>query len=127
MFTITTTTEHTYREGWGVSVMPIWEGEDEPERISDIEVGVTHITADRVRVLDGTTPCVPFDESMRTDSNGPWIPVENYRDELDAVNNDSHDLRDHWFKTEQEARDHASSVLAQWQNPQPWQSFVVTE
>jgi hypothetical protein len=109
----------TYRTGWGVAVLEIWSGEDEqPERITAIEVEVVRIGISNVRIIGGA-PCV---------SGGPdiWHPVDNFRDLPDLTTGDSHDLRDRWFATEQEAREHAARVRHEWDNPLPWQPFAVT-
>jgi hypothetical protein len=115
----------TYHTGWGVSVGLIWEGEDEPERVTDIEVGVTRIASDTVRLV-GNTLCVPFDVNFQHPQSF-WIPVQDFKPDLPLVNNDSHDARSHWFATESEAREHAKFVQDQWDNPQPWESFIQTD
>ena len=120
-FQVTTTTVHTFREGWGVAVIPLWSFRDEDnETISDLDVEVVPIREDLVIVSYGT-PCVP--------SSTPKMlyPIANFRELDDLWQDDSHDARDRWFATEQEAREHAESVIKSWENPNPWQSFVVTE
>ena len=115
----TYTLERTYREGWGVSVCPIWAGEDEnPEcdRIAEIEVFVIRLHPDNGRLV-GSAYCMQQGDS-------PNVPVENFRPLDDLRTDDTHDLRDRWFATEDEARAHARYTAARWANPSPWESFI---
>jgi hypothetical protein len=41
-------------------VAEVGSGDDEPEHITDLDVGVTRIASDTVRVI-GNVLCVPFD------------------------------------------------------------------
>jgi hypothetical protein len=118
----------TFHQGWGVSVLPICAGDDEPDpdRIVDIEVGVARITGQTVKLLGGQTLCVPFDVDSSSDPQC-WVPVDNFKPEHDWIGDDQHDLRAYWFATESEAREHAESVKRQWADPLPWQSFVTLD
>lgn len=122
-FTVTTTHEHTFTEGWGVSINAIWSGGDEdgPEYVSDIDVAVVRITADTVEVI-GEVPCVKLDPT--SPNNRTWVPVANFKVEAARQYDDTHDLRDRWFATEEQAKHHANYTLQRWRNPRPWESFV---
>jgi hypothetical protein len=112
-FTITHTITHTFRAGWGVDVLPIFD--DETDAVTEIEVSVVRIAEDTV-VMHGDVPCVR--------GEGYDIPVSNFDDTGDLWADDTHDLRTRWFATEAEARAHARSVQATWDSPAPWVSFV---
>lgn len=119
-FQVTVPRAYKFREGWGVAVDVIWEGEDEDgnisERVADISVFVTEIREDRVRIVGGV-PCVQVLEEYH-------MPVENFQEVEDLPYDDQHDLRTRWFATEEQARDHAEDVESTWRNPAPWQSFI---
>jgi hypothetical protein len=120
-FTVTTTHEHVIPEGWGVGFMVVWEGEDEPGRVSDVDVFVMRIAPDTVTVIGGA-PCVRPEGG---DERGPWFLVVNFlTEEPDDLYDDTHDFRDRWFTTEQEANEHAEWTEKRWRNPCPWESFV---
>ena len=108
--------EISVHNGWGVSITPVWD-EDE-ESVHDIDVNVVEIRQDAVRII-GAVPCVVIDEAFRT-----YVPVENFRKVPDLSVDDTHDLRTRWFATEREAREHAASVEDRWRNPEPWCAFV---
>jgi hypothetical protein len=114
----------TYRAGWGVAVNEVWSGDDDPtEHIEAIDVEVVRIDADAARIIGGV-PCVQTADEV--EQYAIWHPIENFRDLPDLTGDDSHDLRDRWFATEQEAREHAARVRREWDNPLPWQPFAVT-
>jgi hypothetical protein len=116
-FTITTSTTRTYKEGWGVACVPIYNGEEYDDSIADIEVLIVRIAESAVREIGGT-PCV------RPDGESMWFPVVNFQELEELWEDDTHDLRDRWFATEEEARGHADYTLKRWRNPEPWESFV---
>jgi hypothetical protein len=116
----------TYRTGWGVAVIEIWSGEDEqPAHITAIEVEVIRIGISNVRIIGGQ-PCVGGLMSPLLVEPNMWYPVDSFADVPDLTTGDSHDLRDRWFATEREAREHAARVRHEWDNPLPWQPFAVT-
>jgi hypothetical protein len=136
-FELETTHTITVREGWGVDVMAIWAGADEPIHssetevddtyseiqmdeptyISEIQVAVVHITPAACKLVGGVW-CVD------TGDGSSWVPVENFRELEDLPQDDTHDLRTRWFATEREAIEHADTVKARWAHPAPWESFV---
>lgn len=116
-FELTATRSIVVKEGWGVSVIPIWDNDEgeQIDRIVEIIVNVVKISRETVTefagawcVMDGIT----------------YVPVENFKELSDLTTDDTHDLRTRWFATEQEARAHAKSVEDRWNHPQPWESFV---
>lgn len=40
------------------------------------------------------------------------------------VDGDTHDLRDRWFPTEDEAKEHLEYTLDRWHHPAIWECFV---
>lgn len=115
-FELTITRTITIQEGWGVDVVPIWAGEDEPEGITDIEVSVVRIDRAACHEVAGAW-CVAAADKY-------WVPVENFKDLEDLQTDDTHDLRGRWFATKREAVEHADTVKARWRNPAPWECFV---
>jgi hypothetical protein len=114
-FTLTTKHEHTFTEGWGVSVDPVYSGEED-DSVADIDVTVVAI--DRAdAVLVGDVWCVAIAPRV-------YVPIDDFQHVDDLTVGDTHDLRTRWFATEEEAREHADGVEATWRNPSPWESFV---
>lgn len=115
-FTVTVPRDYTFEEGWGVHIISIWAGDDEPERIVEIEVSVVAITEAGVRIVGGA-PCVQVEDNL-------YCPIENFQREVSETYDDTHDLRSRWFATEDEARVHARYTRSRWENPAVWESFV---
>jgi hypothetical protein len=105
-----------YREGWGVCIVPMWSGEDEPEHVSDIEVEVVRLGPTTEVIVAGAL-CVQVWPNA-------YVPMENFQPLDDLTVDDTHDLRLRWFARETDARAHAEYTLQRWKNPQPWESFV---
>lgn len=107
-----------YREGWGVSITPLWDENEETgaEWISDIFVSVVRLSP-QTEVIIGNTICAETEENF-------FVPMDNFQPLEDLWENDTHDLRDRWFATEREARDHAEYTERRFKNPAPWESFV---
>lgn len=103
----------TFQQGWGVSFIPIWDDDD---FVSDIDSTVVEITESAVELIGGE-PCVKL---------GPdtYVPVENFLTEVSGGHDDTHDLRDRWFATEREAREHETYTMKRYRNPQIWESFI---
>lgn len=104
-----------YREGYGVAFVPVWD--EDTEQVSDVISVVVEISPRTVWTIEGMA-CV-------ADADGCMYPVDNFReldDDLDV--DDTHDLRDRWFATEDEARDHERDTMARYRNPLPWESFL---
>lgn len=118
-FQVTTEKVQTFREGWGVAISPIHAGEDAdyPDAVVDIDVSVVRITEGDVAMI-GNVPCVASQDL------GYWCPVENFRELADLTEGDTHDLRERWFATREEAEDHARYTKERFDNPSPWESFV---
>jgi hypothetical protein len=116
-YTVTTTTEHTFREGWGVFVDPCFD--HETDLVAEIDVTVVPIT-EAGTTISGNVPCVAV-------WPGAFVPVENFANVPDLATDDTHDLRSRWFATEEEAREHAADVEQSWRHPNPWQSFVTLD
>lgn len=120
--TVTTTKVFTFTEGWGVSVIPIHDADDDGNDlgVSDVDVLVVPITEAGVSIIGGA-PCVK-------DAEGDmWVPVENFSvepSEYDRYDDARLIVEDRWFATETEAREYADGVLARWNNPAPWESFI---
>lgn len=91
-------------------------GEDD-ERVADVDAGIVRITSDTITFRGGAL-CVNAEDV------DICFPVENFRELEDLWEDDTHDLRDRWFATEQEARDHLEYTLDRWRRPEPWESFV---
>ena len=108
-----------YTEGYGVYVIPIWSGEDEPEHVSDIEVGVVKLAPTHEHIIGGAI-CAKIGDKF-------YVPMENFQRLEDLTVDDTHDLRDRWFASKTEADDYAFHVERRWQYPQPWESFVVLQ
>jgi hypothetical protein len=117
-FTLSRTVTQTFTEGWGVACIPIHDGDN--EGISELEVVVVRIARERCRIIGGVW-CVKEDFGP---DNGPWFPVENFKVHKRLTADDTHDLRDHFFEVETEAREHAAWVQNRWEHPQPWESFI---
>lgn len=117
-FSVTTQRTQTFRAGWGVSVVAVWSGDEDegPERVADIDVSVVEIREDAVQIIGGA-PCIQIAANM-------YVPIENFRELPELSEDDTHDLRDRWFATEQEARAHAANVQRTWDHPPVWVSFV---
>jgi len=103
----------SYETGWGVACLIIWDDED---RVSDVEIVVVEIAPATEKVLGGVL-CVSIGPDMN-------IPIQNFEHVEDLATDDTHDLRDRWFATEDEAREHARYTVDRWANPEPWCSFV---
>lgn len=104
-------------DGWGVWVEIICDDED---RISDIEVGVVNLSPVNWHYgIDGII-CAKVDDNYS-------IPVGNFKDHEDLWQDDTHDLRNRWFRSKFEAEEYAKSVMDTWKNPEPWRSFVCFE
>lgn len=103
------------RDGYGVAVVAIWNGEDD-ERISDIEVEVVALSPKNEHYIGGVT-CAQGESGM-------YYPVENFTAYDDLGYDDTHDLRDRWFASRSEAEEHADYTRKRWTNPSPWESFV---
>lgn len=114
--TITVTRDIEVKEGWGVYFIPVWTGEED-ERIVDVDAGIVRIAPDTI-TLRGGVLCV------KAEDGDIYFPVENFRELKDLWEDDTHDLRDRWFATEQEAQEHLEYSLNRWRHPQPWESFV---
>lgn len=81
-FTLTRDVSETFRAGWGVSVMPIYSGEDEyDDRIAEIDVTVVRITREDA-VLIGGAWCVPLPGTvpagyvLSEESESPYVGPE---------------------------------------------------
>ena len=105
----------TLKEGYGTYFIPIWSSEDE-DRIADVAGGVVRIAPDTVTVIGGEA-CVKAEDDL-------YIPVTEFRELEDLPYDDTHDLRNRWFASEEEAREHLEYTLSRFQNPLPWESFV---
>lgn len=119
-FTVTVPRNFTFREGWGVLIDPVFEGDTEFEndKVADIDVGIVPIREDLVEII-GNTPCMPVPEVDKH-----FVPIENFQDVSDLWQGDTHDLRTRWFATEGEAKSHVVRTMARWNNPEPWESFI---
>lgn len=111
-----------YRPGWGVSVTPIFQTDDDTEEVTgvaDIHVDIVRIEESAVQIVGGV-PCVRVDANF-------FVPLDNFQQVDDLAHDDTHDLRTRWFATEEEARAHAASVQSTWDHPKPWESFVTLD
>lgn len=119
-FEIVTERKQTFCEGWGVAVIPVFAGDEEPfpESVVEIEVEVVRITKSDVSII-GEIPCV-----ANPLGSGTWIPVENFQQLEDLTEGDTHDLRDRWFATYEEAQAHAHFTKERFDHPAVWESFV---
>ena len=111
--------ESPYREGWGVAICPIWASDDDGEpldAVADIEVSVVRLGPTTERIVGGAICAEAWP--------GLYVPMENFKRLEDLRHDDTHDLRDRWFATETEARDHAAHTQRRWERPQPWESFI---
>lgn len=116
-FKVAVTREYTFATGYGVSITPVWSGEDETcEHVADIDVQVVAINSGQVQVIGGV-PCVPLGGDM-------FVPIENFERVEDLAYDDTHDLRDRWFPSLDAAEAHARGVRDAWEHPLPWVSFI---
>ncbi len=109
----------TVREGWGVAVVVIRDGEHEARAV-ELDGCVVRIAADTVTVIGGAR-CVRNEAFSDL-----WFPVEHFRPDLPAVPDHGHDARGHWFPTQAQAVAHLAGVLEDWARPPVWRTVVVT-
>lgn len=116
------------KEGWGVSITPIWDEKD----ITDAETGeslgmeqfVSEIVVEVVEISEASVIDINGTPSVFLSDND-HIPVENFKDFSDIEYDDTHDLRDRWFPTKEDAERHKEYTLNRFRNPQPWEQFVM--
>lgn len=109
-----------FESGYGVAFIPIWEGEDEPERIVDVDAEIVEISLDNIENLNG----VPHLKGGRNLNCHMYYSVNHFPELENLWEGDTHDLRDRWFATKEEAEEHMNFTLERFQHPQPWESFV---
>lgn len=113
-FEVTVPRTYQFEEGFGVDITAVFDFETEAVR--EIDVSVVPILEDLVHLVGGV-PCVPL-------GDGAWVPVENFERLEDEPYDDTHDLRDRFFETREEAEEHARYTKDRFDNPQPWESFI---
>ncbi len=120
-FTVTRIRTITLKEGYGVWFIPVYAGEDSPnpDAVVDVDAAIVRISPDTIVMLHGE-PCIPI-------GNNCFIPAATFQEREELACDDTHDLRNRWFETEQEAREHMEYTLRRWKHPQPWESFVCIE
>lgn len=118
-FKVTQIIEHEFEGGYGVYFAPVFTGEDEPnpDAIVDVDGGIMRIAPHTVREFGGALCVVEEDGKF-------GIPVENFQKLDDLWTDDTHDLRDRFFETEEEAKAHLEYTLERFANPAPWESFI---
>jgi len=101
---------------WGVCITPIWDDDDEPTRVVDIECSIVKIAPSEVHLM-GNEPCLKI-------ADNSYMPISNFHKYEPCHNGDTHDLRQYMFDTRKEAQEHLDYTLNKWQHPQVWESFI---
>lgn len=118
-FTVPVTTEVTVKARWAAIILPVWSGEDEPERVSDIDTYVVEVSPETVKVVGGAV-CVALE------GDTGFIPCDagQWATDSPARYDDTHDLRSRLFDTKVEAEEHIKFTENRFAHPQVWESFV---